>query len=199
MARYAVDVVILPPEPVVDLCIAWNRQLTTLESQSIVLNTTDTLPHISLLMGCMTDAFLRKAAGILEQITCDRSSIPLNITGLQSTEGSHPVAALDIALSDELAEFQNTVIEAFRPVITQDAEEVDLFDPPPISASALEWINHFIPEQCYERFWPHITLGHGNPAGTQEPLVFRATRIAICHLGNHCTCRKILAEAQLMG
>jgi len=199
MSRYAIDVVILPPEPVMDLAVAWNKRLSYLEDQSIILNFTDTLPHVSLLMGCLTTARLLEATAMLNKIVRSRPSIPVDITGLQFTDGSHPVAALDIALSDELAEFQYVLLEAFRPLITQDVQEADLFDPPPVSASAIEWINRFVPEQCYERFWPHITLGHGRPVEKQESLSFKARRIAICHLGNHCTCRKILAEATLQG
>jgi len=197
MSRYAIDVVILPPEPVMDLAVTWNKRLSHLEDQSILLNITDTLPHVSLLMGCLTTARLQEATAMLNKIARNRPSISLDITGLQFTDSSHPVAALDIALSDALAEFQYVIIDAFRPLITQDVQAADLFDPPPNSASAVEWINRFIPEQCYERFWPHITLGHGRPVEKQESLSFMATRIAICHLGNHCTCRKILAEAPL--
>jgi hypothetical protein len=199
MSRYAIDVVILPPEPVMDLAIEWNKQLSIAHKQSIVLNKKDMLPHISLLMGCITVPSLEKAAAILDQVTHSQISISLYIPGLQFTTNSHPVAALDIALSEELADFQRALIDAYRPLITQDAHEEDLFDGPPVSTSVLEWINRFIPEQCYERLWPHITLGHGRLIGKQEPLTFTATRIAICHLGDHCTCRQILAEAPLAG
>ncbi|HTF16507.1 MAG TPA: 2'-5' RNA ligase family protein [Chryseolinea sp.] len=198
MSRYAIDVVILPPEPVMDLAITWNKQLSGLREQSILLNGTNTMPHISLLMGCMTADVLPEARAILAQVAHTRPPMFLNITGLQFDGDSHPVAALDIFLSRELAEFQRDLIDVFRPLITQDAREQDLVDPP-ISPSALEWINRFIPEQCDEGFWPHITLGHGRPVEKQMPLTFKATRIAICHLGNHCTCTNILAEATLIG
>ena len=199
MSRYAVDIVILPPEPVMDLAIKWNNQLSIAHKQSIVLNKKDKFPHISLLMGCMSVPSLEKTVAILKEVTRSRAPMSLYISGLQFAGDSHPVAALDIALSEELADFQRVLIDALRPHITQDANEGDLFDPPPISASDLAWINRFIPEQCYERFWPHITLGHGRSFEKQDPLTFRAIRIAVCHLGNHCTCREILTEAPLMG
>jgi hypothetical protein len=199
MSRYAIDVVILPPEPVMDLAISWNKRLSYLEDQSIMLNTMDTLPHVSLLMGGLATERLQEATATLDKIIRRLPFVSMEITGLRFTDGSHPVAALDIALSHELSGFQRVLIEAFRPLITQDVQREDLFDAPPINASAVEWINRFMPEQCYERFWPHITLGHGRLVEKQQSLTFRATRIAICHLGNHCTCRKILAEVQLVG
>jgi hypothetical protein len=195
--RYAIDVVILPPDPVADLSVAWNKRLSAIKDQSIVLDKTATMPHISLLMGCMSEAGLVTAQALMPTLLNRHQAMRLHVTGLQVTEGSHPVAALDIALSDPLARLQQDLIQTLKPVITQDAKETDLKDPPPIGASVLTWINAFIPEQCGDKFWPHITLGHGRPGENQDDFIFMATRIAICHLGNHCTCRSILWEGNL--
>jgi len=197
MRRYAIDVVILPPKPIMDLAITWNKRLSEIKDQSIVLDRALTLPHISLLMGCVSEDGLRKAMELLVRFTSQQSALELQITGLQFTEGSHPVAALDIKLTRSLAEFQERLIETLQPLVTHDAREIDLFDPPPISASVLEWINNFIRQQSGSQFWPHITLGHGRPDEQQPALGFMANRIGMCHLGNHCTCRKVLTEALL--
>ena len=189
--------VILPPKPIMDLAITWNKMLSVVKDQSIVLDKSLTLPHISLLMGCVSEDGLKKAMELLVRFTSQQSAIPLQITGLQFTAGSHPVAALDIALTRSLAEFQERLIETLRPVITHDARDTDLFDPPPIAASVLDWINNFIPQQSGSQFWPHITLGHGRPDEQQPAIEFVANRIAMCHMGNHCTCRRVLTEALL--
>ena len=197
MPRFAIDVVILPPEPVMDLALSWNQQLSGQGNQSIILNKTDTLPHISLLMGCVTGDQLPNASRILNEFAQLSRALSLSVPGLRTLEGSHPVVALDISLSTDLLEFQRAMVEAFRPWITQDAGDTDLFDPPPADPSVLTWINQFIPEQCGEKFWPHITLGHGRPLSAQKAFTFSGARLAICHLGHHCTCRHVLAEAIL--
>jgi hypothetical protein len=197
--RYAIDVVILPPDPVADLSITWNKRLSEIQDQSIVLERIATMPHISLLMGCMSEAGLTKARPLMATLLNRHPAMPLHVMGLRFTGGSHPVAALDIRLSEPLARLQQDLIQTLKPVITQDAKETDLKDPPPIGASVLNWINGFVPEQCGDNFWPHITLGHGRPEETQDAFTFTATRIAICHLGNHCTCRSILWQGNLSG
>jgi 2'-5' RNA ligase len=197
MSRFAIDVVIILPDPVMQLACSWNRKLAAAQRQSIVLNDPDSLPHISMLMGCLQADRIDDARIALARIAAAYAPVSLAITGVTSVNDTNPVAALDIAWSAELSGLQRSFIDGFGPLITQDTVEEDMFGGPPVSPSAINWINRFIPEQCYDRFWPHITVGHGRPDGAQDPYHFMATRIAICHLGDHCTCRRILAEAAL--
>jgi hypothetical protein len=46
-------------------------------------------------------------------------------------------------------------------------------------------------------FAPHITLGHGSHAPLIEPFDFRATIVAVCHLGTFCTCRVVFRRWEL--
>ena len=193
MSRYAIDVAILPPPPVMDLAIAWNRKLSLLAKQSIGLNKTDVLPHISLLMGCVTDHNLPAAMSALQRIVQNTSSMILKVTAHRFTEDSHPVAALDILTTAPLLALQQSLIEGLGSLIRYDTVQEDLYDAPSESMSALKWINSFISEQVGLKFWPHITLGHGTTGDKQEMFTFTPDRLAICHLGKHCTCRKVLA------
>lgn len=195
MSKLAIDVVILPPVAVMELAIDYNKYLAAVTPQSIVLSIAGTFPHLSLLMGGLAVSDLGEATRVLKHIAAATPVIELKAKGINTAPGSPPVSALDIELSDDLARLQRTLIEDFRPVISNDVTEEDLFDPPPVAPSAVDWINRFINDQSGGNFWPHITLGHGASYHTIEAFNFRATRMAICHLGDHCTCRKILAEA----
>lgn len=197
LARYAVDIVILPPRSVTELSIAWNRELARKTPQVIQLNATDTLPHVSLLMGCLRADHFTQAMQAFTKVMQQWHSFSVTVSGIKASDASHPVASLDITLSPSLMEFQRAIIGALGPWLSRDATIDDLADPPPIEAASVEWINQFVPDQCDERFWPHITLGHGLVNGDQPAFDFTVSRIAICHLGNHCTCRRILAEASL--
>src|SRR5690349_17017008 len=110
MRRYAIALVILPPEPVMDLAIAWNVQLSGLARQSIHLNKSNTIPHVSLLMGCLREDVLPRATEDLERAVKNRQPLPLQVTGLQFTHHSHPVAALDITRSPGLSQLQHDLI-----------------------------------------------------------------------------------------
>jgi hypothetical protein len=82
-----------------------------------------------------------------------------------------------------------------------------VLSPPMASESTLAWIKNYPEKSSFEKFFPHITIGYGEindysfgfPQGGVPPIEFAVSKLALCHLGNHCTCRKILASAELKG
>jgi hypothetical protein len=56
----------------------------------------------------------------------------------------------------------------------------------------VRWVREFRRESSFERFTPHITLGHASEPPVIEPFDFVATTIAVCHLGRFCTCRRVV-------
>jgi hypothetical protein len=56
----------------------------------------------------------------------------------------------------------------------------------------VRWVREFRRESSFARFAPHITLGHASEPPQVEAMDFVATRVAICHLGRFCTCRRII-------
>jgi hypothetical protein len=56
----------------------------------------------------------------------------------------------------------------------------------------VRWVREFRRESSFDRFTPHITLGHASEPPTVEPMEFVATTIAVCHLGRFCTCQRII-------
>lgn len=64
----------------------------------------------------------------------------------------------------------------------QQVEEVTMY-----------WIKNYPKESSFEKFSPHITIGfgevEGETCGIKFPLRFSVSKLALCHLGNYCTCR----------
>ena len=201
MKRFAVDIVMLPPDNVMDIAIAYNRKLMLSGNQEIVLDKSRRMPHLSLLMGCLAAEQLQHANRTLRSIAGKHSVLNLNVANIRSVDSKsgETTVSLDIAPTPELLALHESVVSHFVSLLTQDATASDMNDPPPIKASSLEWVNKFIPDACFGNFWPHITLGMGELSQNFEPFSFQATRIAVCHLGNHCTCTEILAEERLHG
>ncbi len=199
MKKFAINVVILPPDQVMDLALEWNQMLCKARPANIALGKSQYLPHISMVMGCIREEQLDQANALLQSIAAKHSALNLQVPNIRTVSGAsgNSVITLDINLTRELAALHESIVDAFRPLLTQDADESAINDIPPISSDAIFWINHYIPDQCFDQFWPHITLGFGDPPPNFRPISFQGSRLAICHLGNHCTCRTILAEAIL--
>lgn len=198
MKRLAIDVVLLPPDPVMDMALAWNRTLLKNGSQIIVLDKNHRIPHVSIVMGCLAIENLERAISVLKAVSASHRAMKLDVSRIKTaTTASGTVTSFDIEPSHELLRLHESIVTSFSPLLTQDTTEADLNDLPPIEASALEWINNYIPDHCYNRFWPHITLGFGDSPNNLTPFTFEASRLAICHLGNYCTCTKILTETVL--
>ena len=199
MKKIAINVVLLPPDPETDMILEWNQTLCKARPANIALGKLQYLPHISMVMGCIREDQLDEASALLQAIAGKHNALALQVPNIRtvSTASGNTIITLDINLTLELAALHESLVGAFRPLLTQDADEAALNDIPPISPDAIAWINHFIPDQCFDHFWPHITLGFGDPPPDFRPISFQGSRLAICHLGNYCTCRTILAEAIL--
>ena len=183
-----------------DLALEWNQLLRETRPANIALGKLQYLPHISIVMGCLRIDQLDHANGLLQLIATQHRALELQVSNIRtvSEPSGNKVITFDIMLTQELAALHGSIVVAFRPLLTQDADDDAINDSPPISPDALKWINHYIPDHCFDRFWPHITVGFGDAPVTFQPISFQGSRLAICHLGNHCTCRTILSETALM-
>ena len=199
MKKIAINVVLLPPDPVMDIALEWNQLLCKVRPANIALGKLQYLPHISMVMGCIREEQLAQASELLQSIAAQHIAPVLEVPNIRtvSSASGNTVITLDINSTRELTALHESVVNTFQPLLTQDADEAAINDIPPISSDAIAWINHYIPDQCFDNFWPHITLGFGDPLPTFQPVSFQGSRLAICHLGNYCTCRTILAEAIL--
>ncbi|MBI4369827.1 MAG: 2'-5' RNA ligase family protein [Elusimicrobia bacterium] len=58
--------------------------------------------------------------------------------------------------------------------------------------SDIEWVRHYRQKAGGVNFFPHITLGLGEPPTDTEIFEFRADSLVLFHLGRYCTCRRVL-------
>jgi hypothetical protein len=65
-----------------------------------------------------------------------------------------------------------------------------------IRDSTMAYVKDFRERFGGAHFDPHVTLGFGESASRQEPFEFEANRLAICHVGNFNTCRRVLYECR---
>ena len=191
-------------------------------ADKIVLDKEDCLPHISLAMGCIDEKAIADIEKVLRTIakgprfagTKQYSLEQLRVTGIHvgTSSAGEKVSVFRIERTKTLQSLHEEVMRRLAPYFSYDVTADMIFSPPEAGESTLLWIKNYAEKSSFEKFFPHITTGYGEindsafgsaarcPVDREAgslPMKFPASKLALCHLGNHCTCRKILASAEL--
>jgi 2'-5' RNA ligase len=201
MAKMAVDVVLLPSEPIMDMAIEVNRELLSQCPDKIILDKENCLPHISLAMGCIDETDLAEIEKILQTVAESHWPGNLCVEGVQTgvNAKNEKVSLLQLTKTKQLQSLHEAVMRKLAIFFSYDVSADMVLSPPPAGESTLLWIRNYPEKSSFEKFSPHITLGYGHIERVSFPTEFTASRLALCHLGNHCTCRKILASMAFSG
>ena len=220
MAKIAVDVALLPSEEMMNKSIDANRELLKQYPDRIVLVRAIPepqllareagsmgLPHISLAMGCIDEKDVTEIEKALEAIAEQHSLKKLTAIGIYVSTNSagEKISSFQIETSKTIQSLHEELMRTLRPYFNYIATPETILTPPQASESTLLWINNYPEKSSFEKFFPHITLGYGQIndfsfCSYKEwsfPIKFNASKLALCHLGNHCTCRKILTSTEL--
>jgi 2'-5' RNA ligase len=200
MTKLAIDVVLLPSDEMMDRAIEINRTLLRENEPNIKLHVEKCLPHISLCMGCIEETDLPALKHRLEKISTEFSSFHLQVKEVETeiTPSGKTVSVLGIKKQDDLQQLHETVMNELWDFLSYDVDTSMLFNPPEVEEETLYWISNYA--NHYEDpslFSPHITIGFGEIARLPTSIPFKALRIAMCHLGNNCTCRKVILSFDL--
>ena len=201
MSRKAVDVVLLPDEAMTDRAIEINAELVKKFGNEIVLNKESCLPHISLAMGCIEEADIAPVEKVLEEIVKETSLSDLKIVGIRASGNSkgQTVSVFEVEKMKELQSLHEEVMEKLTPYLSTDVTEDMIYGDQAIAGSTLLWIKNYREKVSFENFFPHITIGYGQIENQVPPITFAPSELALCHLGNHCTCRKVLVSMKFKG
>jgi len=199
MARIAVDVVLLPSDEMTDYAIEVNRGLLKTSDKKIILNYENCLPHISLAMGCINEKDIPDIEQILQDIAKRYSFSELRVVGIraETIPTGKKVLGFNVEKTKELQLLHEEVMKGLAPYFTYDVTTAMLFSPPEVEETTLFWIKSYPEKSSFENFSPHITIGFGETDKVEVPIKFAASKLALCHLGNHCTCRKVLVSIEL--
>jgi len=199
MAKIAIDVVLLPSEELTDKAIELNKKLLETFEKKIVLRKDSCLPHISLCMGVVDENDLPAVEEILQDIAKRFSSLSLNAVAMppHTIPTGKKVSGLVLEKTEELQSLHETVMKKLDPYLTHDVTTDLLCAPPEIEEVSLYWIKIYAKEKSFKNYAPHITIGFGETDEVDLPISFSASTLALCHLGNYCTCRKVLYSTKL--
>lgn len=198
----ACDIALLPPMEMMEGSIQLNRRLLRSFEPKIVLDRRDRLPHLSLAMGGLREEELPAAAALIEEIGSQFPPIPLIFTGIHTgvIGTGETVSTLRTEQTPLLRSLHETVMSRFEALLSHHATAEGFIGFPEVEAASVEWVDRYRNAAAFEQFSPHITLGIGElPPEALLPPDGAALRLALCHLGNYCTCRKVLFETTLRG
>lgn len=198
MPKIAVDIVLLPDAQMSQTAIARNKQLITKHPGKVALDPVACLPHISLCMGIIEKADTPKVTDILRSIS--QSYQPLRLIA-ESIKVAHPLpneqfSMYDVTKTSELQALFEAVMTELRPYLSYDHVAADMFvNPPEVEDISYTWVKGYGKKHDnLNAFHPHLSLGVGDAGLLDQPIAFTAPTLALCQLGNYCTCRKVLAD-----
>ena len=197
MSRIAIDVVLLPEERITRLAIETNRRLLGAQAGEIVLDEVTCLPHISLAMGCIEAGRIDAIGTSMAAVARDCPIGELTVTGIVTVLNARnePNSLFAIAKTGALQTLHERIMEAMEPYVSRDVTAEMIRGDKEPAQSTLAWIRDFRNKAAFAAFFPHITIGYGTVAEPMTfPIGFVAPQLALCHLGNHCTCREVLAS-----
>ncbi len=193
MARKAIDAVLLPDEAMTDRAIEANAELVEKFGAEIVLSKDNCLPHISLAMGCIDESDIPAVADVLDTIAKKNQLTRLKVIGVRK---SGDASVFEVQKTKQLQLLHETVLNQVGPYLTSDVTADMVYGGRAVE-STLQWIREYPEKSSFERFFPHITIGYGQMENISSPIEFTASALALCHLGNHCTCRDVLVSIEL--
>jgi len=198
VGRIAVDVALLPSQEMTDRVIEANRLLVSKFGAEIALNKVDSLPHISLAMGCIVEKDITIIEKILTTIAKENPLGTLQVVGVSIATNAkgEQISAFGLEKTRRLQSFHEQVMTRLQPYLSYDVT-ADMVNAAEVSDSTLLWIKSYAKASSFARFLPHITIGYGQVNEVEPPIKFRASKLALCHLGNHCTCTRILASIDI--
>ncbi|OHB55168.1 MAG: hypothetical protein A2173_00365 [Planctomycetes bacterium RBG_13_44_8b] len=212
MSKIAVDIVLLPSDEMMDQAIRANAELVEKFGSDpsirrdiagfatkIVLNKENCLPHISLAMGCVNEREVSQIKKILEVIAGENPIRNLTASGIRTSINAkgETVSVFEIEKTQELQTLHENVMKKIMSYLSYKVTDDMIYDED-VSETTLLWIKNYPEKASFINYFPHITIGYGQiEINPPFPMEFTTSRLALCHLGNHCTCRKILASIEL--
>ncbi len=194
MTKIAVDIVLLPESSIMAKAIELNSTLVEKFGSPIQLNGQNCLPHISLAMACIDQADIPQIKTVLtsiaqcypvSQLSIDRITVSTNTLG-------QDISFFKIKPTEKLQTLHEHILTELKPFFNYDVTADMLYPSGRIAQTTLDWIRNYFTNSSFENFLPHITLGYGRLENIDAPIDFKLEKLAMCHLGNHCTCRKVL-------
>jgi 2'-5' RNA ligase len=150
-------------------------------------------------MGCIDEIDIDEIDTILRIIAEESSLGQLNAVGIhiETNRAGERVSVIEIEKTEALQSLHEEIMQKLEPYFRYDVMADMVLSSSQTGESTLDWIKNYPEKSSFEKFFPHLTIGYGEINNFSFPIKFTLSKLALCHLGNHCTCRIILASTNL--
>lgn len=201
MTKTAIDIVLLPSQEMTEKAIEINRELLKKSDNKIVLHEEKCLPHISLCMGVIHDEDLPYVKKELENISQKFSVFQLIAEDIEvvTSQTGKKISILKIFNPSSLQSLHETIMKTLWKYLSYDMDASMFYNPPEVEEVSFGWVKGYAKKYTdASRYHPHLSLGIGETNKFTFPIDFTASKLALCQLGNYCTCRNVLAKFDLV-
>lgn len=192
----ACDIALVPPAETMKRIVKFNREIMEGGMGEIVLDTEKCLPHITLAMGCIKNEDLPEINKVLHEIADSCEPITLNANFYEQYK-----TFIGFERTSDICDLHEIVMVRLARYFSYNVSE-DMFyreEKEQINGITFDYVKTFASTSAFENYLPHITVGFGEAEIDFTPFDFTADTIALCQLGNYCTCRKVLSSYKLEG
>ena len=184
----ACNIVLLPEDHAMDKLVEINQR--EIEDNEILLDKESCLPHITLAMGGIMERDIEKVKVMLSSLTSE--FIPMELECVSRPEKNHWI---ELVRNEKLYLIHRVILGSAAIFFDNNIYKEMFFTSPgeEIRESTINYVKDFTDVSSRENYQPHITVQSGsNKLEGVESFNFKADKLAIFQLGNHCTCRRLL-------
>lgn len=187
----AIDIVLLPPQEIIDLCITLNQQATPLGP----LGKEDHIPHLSLAIAGAVGKNIPKIVSIIREVAQTMKPLPLRILRIEPPSGERSSDYLLFQPSPALQRLHELIMDKISPYVQFEGVSKEWFyvnSGEIINKLPRTMVDNFQKTYAYDKYQPHITLRCTGAEKLPLPIKqFTASTIALFHVGESVTCRKM--------
>jgi hypothetical protein len=204
----AIDVLVDPDEATMERARAVNARMLQSLPQGWALDATHQ-PHITTLQRYVRTTDLNKAFKAVGTTVAETDMASLSYQAVKITHADwgfpgYGPAVLLVQVSPEVLDFQARLAAAVAP-FTEPGGTAEAFVADPgevISPTIINWVEAYVPAQIGAgKYLPHLTVGAAKfddlkiiEAEPFDPFTVHPAGVAVYHLGNNGTARKLLKE-----
>lgn len=204
----AIDILVDPDKAAIERAKKVNaRLLQSIPSPPGWLLDDTHLPHITTLQRYVRTKDLDQVLKAVEQTIAATDMASLSYQALKITHADwgfpgYGPTVLMVEVSPEVIDFQAKLVNAVTPFVESGGTDAAFVTDPGevISPTIIDWVEKFVPNQIGKgKYFPHLTVGVAKfddlkviEAEPFDPIIVHPASVAVYHLGNYGTARKLL-------